>query len=244
MVTTKTEGKGKRPTMSEAERERMRKEMRDAIISAAQTTEAGKLPAGVKRLVDEWTDPVMNWRDLIQTALTSAIKSDYTWMRPSRRGWHMDAIMPGMNPGEEIDVDVYIDLSGSISHKQGKDFISEVLSMMEMFDGYRIRVSCFDTEVYNSQEFTSENMDTVEDYQLMGGGGTEFGCIFKDLKDNERVPNKLIVFTDGYPSEQSWGDPTGDYCDTLWIIHGSHNIKPPFGQHAYYDVAAEGKQAA
>jgi hypothetical protein len=25
-------------------------------------------------------------------------------MRPSRRGWHMDAIMPGMNPGEEIDV--------------------------------------------------------------------------------------------------------------------------------------------
>jgi predicted metal-dependent peptidase len=238
------EGNGKRPSkMTEAEREQMRKEIRDAIISAAQTSGAGTMPAGVERMVKDWCDPVMNWRDLIQTALTSAIKSDYTWMRPSRRGWHMDAIMPGMNPGEEIDVDIYIDLSGSISNEQGKAFISEVIGMMDMFDGYRVRISCFDTEVYNTQEFTSENMDTVDDYQLMGGGGTAFACIYKHLKDESRVPNKLIVFTDGMPCESDWGDPSGEYCDTLWIIHGSDQIKPPFGTWAYYFDHRENKAA-
>lgn len=227
------EGKG-RPKMTQAEREQMRKDLRDAIINAANQAGAGELPAGVERLVKDLTDPVMNWRELIQTSLTSAIKSDYSWMKPSRRSWHMDAVLPGQNPGEEIDVDVYIDLSGSISEKQGRDFISEVVGMLEQFDGYKLRIACFDTQVHNEQEYTSDNMEDVSEYELHGGGGTYFTCIFDNLKEQGRVPKRLIVFTDGYPMESHWGDPTGEYCDTLWVIHGNDTIKSPFGQYAYY----------
>ena len=224
-------GKG-RPQLTEAEKEEIRQEMKQAVINAAQQAEAGSVPAGVERLIKQLTDPVMPWRELIQTNLTSAIKSDYTWMRPSRRGWHMDAIMPGMNPGEEIDVDIYIDMSGSISNKQGMAFLSEVAGMMDAFDGYNLRVTCFDTRCYNTQEFSSENMENIEEYELHGGGGTDFDCIFDDLKEAGRVPNRLIVFTDGYPFG-SWG--TADYCDTTWIIHGDPNPNPPFGVFAIYD---------
>ena len=224
-------GKG-RPKMSESEREAMRQEIKQAILNAAQQAEAGSMPAGVERLIKQMTDPVMPWRELIQTNLTSAIKSDYTWMRPSRRSWHMDAIMPGMNPGEEIDVDIYIDMSGSISNKQGMQFLSEVAGMMDAFDGYNLRVTCFDTKCYNTQEFSSENMERIEEYQLHGGGGTDFDSIFDDLKEAGRVPNRLIVFTDGYPCG-SWGD--SEYCDTTWIIHGDPNPNPPFGVYAIYD---------
>jgi predicted metal-dependent peptidase len=210
----------------------MRQEVKQAILNAAQQAEAGSMPAGVERLIKQMTDPVMPWRELIQTNLTSAIKSDYTWMRPSRRSWHMDAIMPGMNPGEEIDVDIYIDMSGSISNKQGMQFLSEVAGMMDAFDGYNLRVTCFDTKCYNTQEFSSENMENIEEYELHGGGGTDFDCIFDDLKEAGRVPNRLIVFTDGYPFG-SWGD--ADYCDTNWIIHGDPNPNPPFGAYAIYD---------
>lgn len=224
-------GKG-RPRLTDAEKEEIRQEMKQAVINAAQQAEAGSVPAGVERLIKQLTDPIMPWRELIQTNLTSAIKSDYTWMRPSRRGWHMDAIMPGMNPGEEIDVDIYIDMSGSISNKQGMAFLSEVAGMMDAFDGYNLRVTCFDTRCYNTQEFSSENMENIEEYELHGGGGTDFDCIFDDLKEAGRVPNRLIVFTDGYPFG-SWGD--ADYCDTTWIIHGDPNPNPPFGTYAIYD---------
>jgi len=224
-------GKG-RPKLSAAEREQIRQEVKQAIINAAQQAEAGSVPAGVERLIKQMTDPVMPWRELLQANLTSAIKSDYSWMRPSRRGWHMDAIMPGMNPGEEIDVTVFIDMSGSISNKQGMAFLSEVAGMMEAFDGFKIRVACFDTQVYNMQEFTSENLDTVDTYELAGGGGTDFDCIFKYLKEEAIVPNRLVVFTDGYPFG-SWGD--ADYCDTTWIIHGDPNPNPPFGTFAIYN---------
>lgn len=225
-------GKGKRPKMSAEERERLRQEVKQAIINAAQSAEAGTLPKGVERLVKQATDPVMPWRELIQTNLTSAIRTDYSWMRPSRRSWHMDAIMPGMTPGEEIDVVVAIDMSGSISNKQAQQFLGEISGMMEAFDGYKVHVFCFDTSVYNPADFTSENMDTIDSYEPVGGGGTDFDAIFDYLKKEGNVPNRLIVFTDGYPCG-SWGD--ADYCDTTWIIHGDPDPNPPFGQFAIYN---------
>ena len=226
--------KGKRPSMSPEERERVRQEVKQAIINAASSAEAGSLPLGVERLIKQHTNPVMPWRELIQTNLTSAIRTDYSWMRPSRRGWHMDAIMPGMNPGEEIDVVVAIDMSGSISNKQAQQFLGEIGGMMNSFDGYKVHVFCFDTETYNPKDFSSENMDLIDEYEPMGGGGTDFDCIFTYLKDIGNVPKRLIVFTDGYPFG-SWGD--ADYCDTTWVIHGDKNPNPPFGTYAIYDEA-------
>ena len=224
--------KGKRPQMSQEERDRVRQEIKQAIINAAQSAEAGSIPKGVERLIKQHTNPQMPWRELIQTNLTSAIRTDYSWMRPSRRGWHMDAVMPGMTPGEEIDVVVAIDMSGSISNKQAQAFLGEIAGMMEAFDGYKVHVFCFDTEVYSPADFTSENMDTIDNYEPVGGGGTDFDAIFDYLKSVGNVPKRLIVFTDGYPCG-SWGDP--EYCDTTWIIHGDPEPNPPFGQFALYN---------
>ena len=223
---------GKRPKMSAEERERVRQEVKQAIIAAAQSAEAGSLPKGVERLVKQATNPIMPWRELLQTNLTSAIRNDYSWTRPSRRSWHMDAVMPGMTPGEEIDVDVAIDMSGSISDSQAQQFLGEIAGMMEAFDGYRVHVFCFDTEIYNPVDFNSENMDRIDEYQPVGGGGTDFDAVFDYLKREGRVPKRLIVFTDGYPFG-SWGDK--DYCDTTWIIHGDPDPNPPFGTWAIYN---------
>ena len=224
--------KGKRPSMSPEERERIRQEVKQAIIAAAQSAEAGTLPKGVERLVKQATNPIMPWRELLQVNLTSAIRNDYSWTRPSRRSWHMDAIMPGMTPGEEIDVTIAIDMSGSISNTQAQQFLGEIGGMMNSFDGYKVHVFCFDTDTYNPKDYDNENMDGIEDYEPMGGGGTDFDCIFTYLKENAISPKRLIVFTDGYPYG-SWGDK--DYCDTTWIIHGDPNPNPPFGTWAIYD---------
>ena len=82
----------------------------------------------------------MNWRELLRMQLESTIKSDFTWMRASRRGWHMDAVMPGMKNDEMIDIAISIDASGSMSEKILKDILSEVAGIMEQFSSYRIHV--------------------------------------------------------------------------------------------------------
>lgn len=226
-------GQGKRPgKMTQAERDQLRQEIKQQVIAAAKSAEAGTLPAGVQRLVKDITEPKMPWRELIQTNLTSSIRTDYSFMRPNRRGWHLDAVMPGMTPGEEVELAVAIDMSGSIGSEQASVFLAEIRGIMESFTSYRIHVFCFDTEIYNQQDFTSENLDSIDEYVPMGGGGTDFDCIFTYLKNKGDDVKRLVVFTDGYPYG-SWGDP--DFCDTTWIVHGDKNPNPPFGTWAVYN---------
>jgi predicted metal-dependent peptidase len=232
-------GKGNRPRpMSQEEREQLKQEIKQNIINAARQSDAGSVPAEVQRMIKEITEPKMPWRELLSTMLTSTIKSDYSFIRPSRRGWHMDAIMPGMNPGEEVDIVVAIDTSGSIGDDDLKIFLGEVQGIMDSFDGYRIKVFSFDTQAYNLEEYTSENLDNIAGYEPKGGGGTDFDAIFDFLKAEDIQPERLVVFTDGYPYG-SWGDP--DYCDTTWIIHGDPNPNPPFGNWAVYSDHRDGK---
>ena len=227
-------GKG-RPQLSDEERQQIRDEIKEAMLAAAQTVDgAGNLPAGVKRLIQDLTDPKMNWRELLRMQLESTIKSDYTWMRASRKGWHMDAVMPGMKLDPMIDIAVALDASGSISETMLKDFLGEIQGIMDSFPAYRIHVITFDTDAYNPAQYDSDNLDDICDYEVKGGGGTDFDCIFKYLKDNEIEPKRLVVFTDGYPFG-SWGDE--NYADTVWILHGTTTIEPPWGQYAYYDEA-------
>lgn len=224
--------KGRRPSLSAEERAKIRDEIKEAMLSAAQTCDAGNLPAGVKRLIKNLTEPVMNWRELLRMQLESVIKSDYTWQRTSRKGWHLDAIMPGMKNADMIDIAVFIDMSGSIGEDQARDFLAEIRGIMESFDSYRIHVACFDTEIYNPCQYDSENLEDIAAYDLQGGGGTDFECMFRYLKAENIEPKRMVVFTDGYPCG-SWGD--ANYCDTLWIIHGDPEPNPPFGTFALYD---------
>ena len=224
-------GNSKRPKLTAEEKAAIRDEIKEAMLSAAQTCDAGNLPAGVKRIIQDLTEPKMNWRELIRQQIESTVKSDFTWLRTSRKGWDMDAVMPGMKTQEAIDICVMVDMSGSISEAQGRDFISEVKGIMETFEDYRIHIGCFDTEVYNMQMYTADNLEDISEYKLAGGGGTDFDCFFDYFKKEEIEPKKLVVFTDGYPGG-SWGDP--NYCDTVWIIHGDKNPNPPFGVWALY----------
>ena len=225
------DGKG-RPKLSEEEKQQIRDEIKEAVLSASQTCEAGQIPAGVRRMIEELTEPKMNWRELLRQQLESTVKSDFTWMRASRKGWHMDAVMPGMNREPEIDICVFMDTSGSISEKMIKDFLGEIRGIMEQFGNYKIHVATFDTNVYNMQVFTSDNLEDITEYEVKGGGGTDFECMFSYMKEIELEPKRLVVFTDGYPCG-GWGDE--NYTDTVWILHGTTSIEPPWGQHAYYD---------
>jgi predicted metal-dependent peptidase len=227
-------GKGKgRPKLSDADRQAIKDEIKEAMLAAAQTVDgAGNIPAGVKRLIQELTEPKLNWRELLRMQLESTIKSDYTWMRASRRGWHMDAVMPGMQVEPMIDIAVALDASGSISGDMLKDFLGEIQGIMDSFPAYKIHVFTFDTEAYNPAQYNSDNLDSICDYEVSGGGGTDFTCIFDYLKREEIEPKRLVVFTDGYPFG-SWGDE--NYTDTVWILHGTTTIVPPWGQHAYYE---------
>lgn len=218
--------------LTEEERKALRDELKDAVIQAAQAAGAGNLPTGVDRIVKNITDPKMPWQELCRIQLTSMIKNDYSFTRPSRKSWHTGAVLPGMLPAEEVDVCIAIDTSGSISNDMVKDFLGEIQGIMGTFDSWNIKIWCFDTQVYAERDFSSDAGDDIADYEPQGGGGTMFEANWEYMKERDIQPKQFIMFTDGYPCG-TWGDP--DYCDTLFVVHGGPNIEAPFGVTAHYE---------
>ena len=108
---------------------------------------------------------------------------------------------------------------------------------MDEFKEYNLKIWCFDTKVYNEQDFSSTDGDDITSYVPMGGGGTEFDCNWDYMKEHDIQPKKFIMFTDGYPWS-SWGDE--NYCDTVFVIHGNHDrsLMAPFGTTCHYEDAA------
>ena len=227
----------KKPKMSAAEKQKVRDAIKKALINAANAeSSAGNLPAGIQRILSDLTEPKLNWRELIQQEIESTIKSDYSFMRPSRKSQHTGASLPGMIVDTTIDIVVAIDLSGSISEEMMRDFISEIKGIMELYPSFKMKLFTFDTAVYNDEDFDEMNADDLLDYPFQGGGGTDFMCCWEHMKEHDVQPKKFIMFTDGYPCG-SWGDE--HYCDTLFVIHGggygSSSPVAPWGMSCDYE---------
>jgi len=236
----KGEGKGKdkAPKYTKEELRKIKEEIKEGMMQAAQAAGAGNVPGEIDRMIKDLTEPKMNWREIIQQQIQSTIKNDYTFSRPSRKGWHVGAVLPGMNFEETIDIAIGFDMSGSIGNDQAKIFLSEVKGIMDQYKDFKIKCWCFDTKVYNEQDFSQDGGEELTDYKLMGGGGTEFMCNWEYMKENDIQPKKFIMFTDGYPWGQ-WGEE--DYCDTVFVIHGYHdkNFEAPFGVTTHYEEAVK-----
>ena len=219
--------------ITEAEMAEDMKSFRETVRSAAQ---AAKVPGDLQRMLDNATMPRIDWRTKVIRTLQSWMKRNMSFQRPSRRSWGTGCIFPGYLPEETIDICIALDMSGSITNEMAKEMLGEIVGMTKQFPSFRIKLLCFDTSVYNPQTFTDADINKLLAYRVKGGGGTDFDAVWEYMKAEKYKPKQLIMFTDGYPFG-SWGD--ADYCETLFVIHGTTSIVAPFGGTVYYEF--EGK---
>lgn len=255
-------GKGGPPKLTEEDIAKIRAEIKASVIQAAQQAGAGNVPRGVARMIEDLINPKLDWRTLLDAHIRSSVKDDYTFQRLSRKtsalryaageevaradsqeaDEHFDGefntaaltvpMLPTQDYMNTVDIMVAIDTSGSMTEEMLRDFLSETKGIMQTFRDFRVRVCTFDTQLYNYQEFTGENIEDIDNYPMAGGGGTMFEAVWEYMKREGIEPNRLVLFTDGYPNS-TWGDE--GYVDTLFVIHGNTQIKAPWGITAYYE---------
>lgn len=217
------EGEGPAKYTAE-EKEQIKQEFQNAVMQSAKAAGAGNLPGGVKRLLNDLLNPQLDWRQLLAMQIQSVMRSDYTMATPSRKGLNEGYYLPGLDRETTIDIVAALDMSGSIMDDMARDFLSELKGIMDQYTDFKIHLLCFDTEVYNPKVFTQNDMGEFMEYELNGGGGTDFDCVFDWMKEEGVQPKKLVMFTDGYPYG-SWGDE--GYCDSLFIVHGGYGDRIP-----------------
>ena len=207
---------------SPAEQAQAEQEWTVAAIQAANVAkQAGKLPAGLERLIDSIREPKINWRTILRHFMDDAAKSDYTWSPPNRRFAWMDIYLPSMYSNEMGEMVIAVDTSASINMDALELFAGELGSILDEITPRRVHVIYCDTEISHAETF-----ERGEGFRMSakGGGGTRFAPPFDWIADQGIDPACMIYFTDlganDYPAPASVSYPV------LWAAYNTNKSAP------------------
>ena len=227
-------------TLSEEEKQELYDEWTQKILNAntivsilESSRTFGGPPVGAQRLIEQLKNGQFDWRtiliDFVQTEIT-----DYSFSPPDRRFSECDFFLPDYNEETQKVQNIWflIDTSGSISNKAIRAAYSEIAHAIEQFGGAVQGLLSF-TECFVTDPVPFSNLDDLLAIKPVGGGGNDFGEIFRYMKRNmmENLPAYIVIITDGYdefPSEEAtMGVPV------LWLINNNDpSVMPPFGKVA------------
>lgn len=197
-------------------------EMKVRVLQAANAAKmAGKLSAGLKRLIGESTETRTNWREVLRRFFSERAKIDYSFARPKRRFLADDLYLPSLT-GEKLgEIVIAVDCSGSISDSIIAEFEKEIKAIVEDTKPSKVNVLYFDTEILNTDSFEFEEEIKINP---IGGGGTSFAPIFEYIEKEALDVSACVVLTDLCSSD--FGEPPS--CPVLWASIESG--KAPFGE--------------
>lgn len=198
------------------------------ILDADQSR--GMTPLCAQRLLDQLKKPQTDWRTILNNFVQEEI-CDYSFSPPDRR-YDGDFFLPDFNEKDEKVKNILfmMDTSGSISDDMMTAAFSEIKGAIDQFNGsLEGKLGFFDAAIYEPMDFAS--VDDLLKIRPVGGGGTDFGIIFKYVEEKmqDEPPASIIILTDGYapfPKESVAMD-----VPVLWIIN-NEDVTPPWGKVA------------
>lgn len=193
-----------------------------AAHSATQAGDPGSIPGNVKEIIKEFLTPKVPWEAEIYHWMTELGEEDYTWSKPSRRYTNMYLPSRFEDEGRLQSINVYEDVSGSISTADALRFNSELKFLWDTFKPEKITIVQFDTMI--------QKIDVLEDEQefteieIIGRGGTCLKPVRQHIMDTQ--PTAVIIFSD----LQVPAMKPGPECPVLWVAISNKDAKVNFGR--------------
>lgn len=181
--------------------------IREAVATALRERmkQAGRMPAGMQRWLDEvLRPPVVRWQDELAATVRrqiSAIRAgnaDYTFRRINKKAMARGVILPTMY-APQPNVGVVVDTSGSMSQEDLRDCISEIGGILRAITTAQV-VAC------DAAASQAQKVFRAQEVNLIGGGGTDMGVGLKAIADLD--VDLAICLTDGFtpwPEENPLG---------------------------------------
>jgi predicted metal-dependent peptidase len=196
-----------------------------ALIQAALNARAaGRLPAGLERLVAEMISPRLCWRELLRRFIMRSARSDYSWLRPNKRYLGHNLYLPSLNNHELGEIVIAVDTSGSIRDSELRRFSAEVGAILEQCPATVHLLYC-DMRICRQELFQRHDPPILP--RLGGGGGTDYRPVFARVGGMGCSPECLIYLTD---MECDLFPESAPPYPVLWVRVGDKDSRPPFGE--------------
>lgn len=195
------------------------------VAQAAQAAQAaGKLSAGLKRLVEDLLNPKVRWQEVLREFPVKCRNHKRTFARPNRRAQFNASpiLIPSITGQRMGEIIVFVDCSGSIDNAILNQFGAEIRAIQSETSPEKIHVIYFDSTVLHHDEFENDDEVSVNPH---GGGGTAFSPLFRYVVEKDiDEPVCAIVLTDLQCSDFG---PEPSY-PVLWVTTDA--TKAPWGQ--------------
>jgi predicted metal-dependent peptidase len=180
----------------------------------------GNLPQDLNIVVPEYFSHKVGWKELLYGYIASYAKSTYSFVPPNMKYLYRGIYLPSLS-SDLLRIVIAIDTSGSVDETLLGEFLGEINSIMQSYPNYEIDVITADAKVQSHKVFfPGENLD----YEVSGGGGTDFRPVFKYIDSYIDYPTLLLYFTDGmgtFPENEA-------SYDVMWIMPKEKVV--PFGE--------------
>lgn len=218
-----TDGQGK--ALTGAARAAAEAEAKLAAATVAELAKrAGKLPAGLARLVGAALEERVPWPQIVNRFVSASAKLESAWRKPNRRYLTRGVVLPSLWSPDVPDFVLACDTSGSISTDTLRQVCGEVLHALatcERRGQSSLTVLWCDTEV------SAQVIECERDLEPKGGGGTMFSPVFAWVNEHQPATKGVVYVTDGYCSD--FGEEP-EY-PVLWILTAPNDaFAPPFGE--------------
>jgi predicted metal-dependent peptidase len=200
---------------------------RDANIliqqAATAAKRAGKLPAGMDKIIEQVLEPKVDWRDVLQRFIGERARSDYSWQRPNPRYFNRGIVLPSLDSYGIGKVVLAGDTSGSMTSILPRVF-SEIIAALEVYEEQHTQGI---TVLWCDTHLTEQVVNDISDLKPVGGGGTDFAPVFRAVNARHNDAKAVVYITDGECS--SFGEEPS--CPVLWALtQKNRHFKPPFGE--------------
>lgn len=208
---------------AENEMPEMKADWTEAVLNAARQAEkAGRLPAGIDRIVEGIKNPPQSWRAILRRFIQQAVAEDYSWKMPNGRYLYAGLYLPALHSESMGEMVIAVDTSGSINNDLVVQFQEELNAIADEVKPERIHVLSCDARVHVVETFERGEPVTI---RPKGGGGTDFRPVFSWIEEEGIAPACLVYLTD---MEGRFPDQAPNY-PVIWANFGRIDYPAPFG---------------
>ncbi|SFV60891.1 Sll7028 protein [hydrothermal vent metagenome] len=176
----------------------------------------GTLPKDLKFVVPEYFSHKVDWRELLYGYIASYAKSTYSFIPPNMKYLYRGIYLPSLS-SDLLRIVIAVDTSGSVDETLLGTFLGEVGSIMQRYPNYEIDLITADAKVQSHKVFLPGE---ALEYEISGGGGTDFRPVFAYIDQQINYPTLLLYFTDGMGTFPE----TEPHYDVMWVMPEAKEI--------------------
>lgn len=196
------------------------------IASSNRTTGFSTSCMECARIISNLFRPKLNWKVLLRTYANNYKKASYSWARPNKR--ISDFYLPSLC-GDELEVssvNVYMDVSGSVSNDMIGRFLAELKRLYEDLNLTYMDIRGFSIGLDDLHHITDSSQ--LNKVSFKSQGGTEIDSVVEDINKSTSIFS--IIFTDGYYCQ----NPVDSIKKKVfWVIYDNENYVPSKGKVAH-----------